>query len=534
MRINAVFSLFFINILLVITSGAYAQPQYVSWVQCYGGAGYDAFQSVKPTADGGFIAVGYTDSNDTLIKPRHAGAEVYVVKTDSNGNKQWYNTYGGSDDDFGYDIIQTVDGGYIFVGGTYSDDGDVIGNHGGEDVWVVKIDSGGTIQWQSCFGGTSADEAHAITQSTDGYYYIAGFTSSTDGDITQSFGDDDFWLLKIDISGLLVWEQSYGGSGNDDANAVAATPDSGCIMAGSSSSDNNGEVTRNHNSEDFWTVKVNSSGILQHENCYGSYFTDFATGVAVASDGNYVVCGSDNYTQGDASSGDVTVNYGGQDFWVIKLNDTLGLVWQQSYGGDSDDVANSIVSNADGSSYILGYTVSSDGDEIVGEHGKTDAWFIWIDSLGNFLEQPICIGDTGNDFGNSVCVAQGGDVIVGGTSNSNAGYLATNHGDYDGFITRLSNIPSSIYTPALHAEAVVYPNPTSDFLSVKLFNTTTIKSVQLQLLDVTGRTMFEQTGQSGSSYYYNHIDISSLPAGIYFLSLKINNTGYLVEKVVKD
>ncbi len=534
MRICPGFLLFFISILLiVVNTSSFAQAQGIKWSQCYGGLSYDDFESVKPTADGGFIAIGSTDSNDSLVMSRHALSEVYVVKTDSNGKQQWYNTYGGSDDDFGYDIVQTPEGGYMFVGGTYSDDGDVTGNHGGEDVWVVKIDDKGNIEWQNCFGGSFSDEAHSISASADGDYYVAGFTSSTDGNVTQWFGGDDFWLLKIDISGFLIWQQSYGGSDNDDANAVAATPDSGCIIVGSSSSID-GEVTGNHYSEDYWVAKVNLLGNLQYEQCYGSFYTDFATGVALTTGGNYLVCGSaEDSTSGIDKSGDVTFSYGGQDFWVIKLNDTLGLIWQQSYGGDSDDVANSIVSDAtDGSSYVLGYTTSNSG-EVSGNHGETDAWLIQIDSSGNLREQ-ACIGDTGNDYGNSVCVALDSNVIVGGVSNSNAGLMSTNHGGYDGFLTKVSNIATGIYTPALHAEAVVYPNPTGDYFTMQLFNTTTIKSVQLQLLDVTGRTVLEQSGQSASSYYYNKVDISSLPSGMYFLTIKINNEVYAVKKIVKN
>ena len=535
MKISPRFLLLFAIALLSTTDHTFAQ--YTKWNQCYGGTGYDGFQSVKPTTDGGFIAIGSTESNDSLIKPRHSLGEIYVVKTDSDGNQQWYNTYGGNSDDFGYDIVQTPDGGYLFVGGTYSNDGDFTGkNHGLEDMFAIKTDSAGNIQALNLYGGSNSDEAHAITASADGYYYVTGFTSSTDGDVTQSFGDNDFWLLKIDVGCNLIWEQSYGGSNDDIANAVAATSDSGCIIAGSTIS-NDGEVTGNHYSEDYWVVKVNSSGALQHEQCFGGYYTDFANGVAVTKGGDYMVCGavSDSAISipGPDTSGNITYSFGGQDFWVLKLNDTLGLVWQQSYGGDSNEVANNIISDTtDGSSYVIGYTNSISG-EITFNAGKTDVWLTRIDSSGNLLWQ-TCIGDTGNDYGNSVNALSDGDIIAAGTSNSNANYFATNHGNEDGFITRLSSIPSGITTPSLHAEAVVYPNPTSNNLTVQLFNTTAIKSIQLQLIDVTGRTVLEGTGQSNSSYYYNQMNIALLPAGIYFLSMKVNNSELVVKKIVKD
>jgi hypothetical protein len=150
---------------------------------------------------------------------------------------------------------QTSDGGYIIAGSSSSNDGDVTGNHGREDSWIGKLDSLGTLQWQKSLGGSGWDRALSFQQTSDGGYIIAGFSDSNDGDVTGNHGNRDYWIVKLDSLGTLQGQKSFGGSGLDSAHSIQQTSDGGYIIAGHSFS-NNGDVTENHGVADYWIVKL--------------------------------------------------------------------------------------------------------------------------------------------------------------------------------------------------------------------------------------------------------------------------------------
>ncbi len=148
--------------------------QEIQWQKCFGGSSHDEPFSIHQTTDGGYIVAGYTDSNDVDVSGNHGDTDFWLVKLNSSGSIQWQKCLGGSYWDMAYSIQQTSDGGYIVAGYTISNDGDVSGNHGGYDFWLVKLNSSGDIQWQKCLGGSTNDEAHSIQQTTDGGYIVAG------------------------------------------------------------------------------------------------------------------------------------------------------------------------------------------------------------------------------------------------------------------------------------------------------------------------------------------------------------------------
>jgi hypothetical protein len=171
----------------------------VQWQNCLGGSNIDIAHAVQQTLDGGYIIAGQTLSNDGDITNLHGNSSDYwIVKLSSSGSLEWQKTYGGSMTDQAYSIQQTLDSGYIVAGRAYSIDGDVNGLHGTIDCWIVKLNSTGSILWNKCLGGASAEEAYSIKQSSDGGYIIAGKTRSTDGDVTGNHGGlSDFWIIKL-------------------------------------------------------------------------------------------------------------------------------------------------------------------------------------------------------------------------------------------------------------------------------------------------------------------------------------------------
>jgi len=164
-------------------------------------------------------------------------------------NIEWQKAIGGSAQDAAHSIQQTLEGGYIIAGRSHSNDGDVTGNQGNSDYWIVKLDTGGNITWQKTFGGSGDDYAHSIQQTADGGYIIAGESNSNDGDVSGNHGGSDYWIVKLSPSGEITWQQSLGGSGADSATSIKQTLDGGYIAAGYSSP-SDGDVTVNEGSGD--------------------------------------------------------------------------------------------------------------------------------------------------------------------------------------------------------------------------------------------------------------------------------------------
>jgi hypothetical protein len=174
----------------------YAQPT-IQWQKCLGGSYIDGATSIQTTGDGGYIIAGSTYSNDGDVSGNHGNRDAWVVKLTSIGSIQWQKYLGGTNPDEASSIQSTSDGGYILAGSTFSIDGDVLGNHGAADAWVVKLSSQGAIQWQKCLGGTDIDFGHCIQSTIDGGYIIAGETYSNDGDVSGNHGHDDVWVVKL-------------------------------------------------------------------------------------------------------------------------------------------------------------------------------------------------------------------------------------------------------------------------------------------------------------------------------------------------
>ena len=244
----------------------------IQWQKSLGGSGNDNAQSICQTVDGGYIVAGYSTSDDGDVSGNHnnindAVGDAWVVKLEASGNIVWQKCLGGSANDFAKSIRQTADGGYIVAGGTTSNDGDVSNYHGAYanvgDAWVVKLDASGNIQWQKCLGGTYDEVANSIQQTADGGFIVAGFSNSNDGDVSGRHGYyNDAWVVKLTITGEMEWQKCLGGTYDEGASSIQQTADGGYIVAGSSDSNNDGDVSGNHGypfgTSDYWIVKLDA------------------------------------------------------------------------------------------------------------------------------------------------------------------------------------------------------------------------------------------------------------------------------------
>ena len=338
---------------------------------------------------------------------------------------------GGSNQDFACNIIQTYDGGYIFIGGTSSNDGDVnCSLHGNGDVWVVKTDASFNIQWQRCFGGSSYEQIYGnnlIVQADDGGYFFAATTTSNDGDVS-GYHDTiyyDIWVVRIDPSGNILWQKCLGGSSNDQPFSIAKANNGGIIICGTTAS-NNGNVSGLHGVNDCWIVKLSDTGIIEWQKCYGGSLPDNGTSISKTNDGGYIFCGavkSNNY--------DVTNNHleWVWDVWLVKIDSIGNLIWQKCYGGSSND-AGYVVRQTNDNGYIIGAVTASNDGDVVGHHGApgngNDFWLIKVDSLGNILWQK-CYGGYSSDDLISLEITNDGGYIATGRTSSHDGDVEGNH-----------------------------------------------------------------------------------------------------------
>jgi hypothetical protein len=258
------------------------------WYKCIGGVNDDMANSIKQSSDGGYIIAGQTNSNDGDVSGNHGATDAWIVKLNSVGNIEWQKCFGGSSNDIAYSTQKTSDGGFIFVGQTNSNDGNIIGNHGENDAWVVKLNSNGNIEWQKCLGGTGNDIAKSIQSTLDGGFIVVGETNSINGDIVGNHGGSDAWIVKLNSVGNIEWQKCAGGTQNDSACSVQQSSDGKYLIAGQTFS-NDGDVSGNHGGGDSWVFQVDFNQNLLWQICHGLFGDDYALEVKLTNDGGFIL-----------------------------------------------------------------------------------------------------------------------------------------------------------------------------------------------------------------------------------------------------
>jgi uncharacterized repeat protein (TIGR01451 family) len=425
--------------LLLFSSFGFGQEAIIEWQKSLGGSSNEQAESIQQTADGGYIIGGWSSSTDGDLTGNNGTVDFWVVKQDASGNITWQKSLGGFNFDKAYSIQQTTDGGFIVAGYSDSNDGDVTGNNGSFDYWVVKLDGAGNITWQKSLGGSADDQARSIQQTTDGGYIVAGYSNSNDGDVTGNNGDYDCWVVKLDTAGNTTWQKSLGGSAGDQAHSIQQTTDGGYIIAGHSSS-NDGDVTGNNGEGDYWVVKLGASGNITWQKSLGGTLNDGASSIQQTTNDGYIVAGSSL-----SNDGDVTGNDGDRDYWIVKLDAIGNIAWQKSLGGTLGERAQSIKQTTDGGYVVAGVTESNDGDVSV-SFGGDDYWVVKLDAVGNITWQKS-IGGSGNDLPFSILQTTDESYVVAGYSESNDGDVTGNNGGYDYWTVKLftPNIYGSVF-----------------------------------------------------------------------------------------
>ncbi len=361
------------------------------WDHRYGGDQGDYVVAFDKTSHEGYILAGKTASDSSGNKMTHIfgnGAfDYWIIKVDSLGIMQWEKDIRASDNDQLWSIQTTSDGGFILGGTSDSPYGGdkTHASRGGTDYWVIKLDSIGNIIWNNVFGGSNDEDLRSVMETSDGGFLIGGESRSRiGGDKTEGkFGINDYWVVKTDAAGVKQWDKVYGGPGYEQYRTSVETADHGFIVAGSSQSGVGGNKTDvSMGAADYWLVKTDSLGIIQWDNAYGGNDDDNLQAV-VLTPGGGILCAGWSVTD---VSGDKTQPTNGQyDFWILKLNAAGAIQWDKDFGGVGIEDEFTCISPTGDGGFLLGGTSYSNagGDKTDDNLGVEQPWIIKMDSSGN-------------------------------------------------------------------------------------------------------------------------------------------------------
>ena len=502
--------------LLLFTITIYAQDPNILWQRTIGGSGDETLYSIKQTPDGGYIVGGATGSDISGDKTDASNGffDIWIVKADAEGNIEWQNSIGGNALDDLHSIELTPDGGFIACGESTSDiSGDKTENSRGlDDYWIVKLDASGNVEWDKTIGGSDSESFPQIRVSNDSYLISGDSWSNISGDKTENaIGEDDYWLLKLDLSGNIIWQKTIGGSSYDSFSTMALTHDGGCILGGYSDSNISGNKTENSKGGfDFWIVKLDSSGDIVWDKTIGGSGTDVLNSIVQTLDNGFLLSGRSS----SDISGDKTENSEGEsDFWIVKLASNGTIEWQNTIGGNDIDQAYSANQTSDGGYIIGGFSRSTiSGDKTENGQGNFDCWLVKINNVG-IIEWQNTIGGSEIDGITSVMQSSDGSYILGGNSQSNiSGDKSENsRGGQDYWIIKHAQTLGIEENPFATA-ITLYPNPTKNILQL---NTQDKTIDQVNIYTMTGSKVLQLEVDTVSPT----VDVSGLASGVYYVQL---------------
>lgn len=400
---------------------------------------------------------------------------------------RWQKTFGGSTLDEMMSVAPSPDGGLVMVGLTLSSDFDVMGNHGGYDMWVTKLDAEHNFVWRNVLGGPGKDEGISIASLPEGGYIIAGTTDAAGGMVDNIHGMQDIWMVKLSEERSIVWKKSFGGSDMEYVSSVVVTPDNHYLVTGRTLSldgdvttDPSGGYCDRRGDGDAWILKVSPTGDVVWDIALGGCEMDLAKSATFSTDGDYIVGGiagsvdgdfdgnvngyfnfiakvtpagvlvSKNYFGDNETMSDVVrtsdggyqvvgsvVNSGGLS--MIKLNGDGSVAWEKSYSDKSAPGAysgSSIVPTDNGEFLVTGELINRQIGDFPVTNGGTDVWVLRLNSVGDILSQ-YAFGGSGGDVGNKIIRMPDGDFVVAASTYSINGDVTANHGLCDFWIMKL-------------------------------------------------------------------------------------------------
>ncbi|PZX92029.1 T9SS C-terminal target domain-containing protein [Flavobacterium aquariorum] len=537
-------------LLLLLFYSCLTQSQDILWEKSYGGLHADYLFDAQATADYGFILAGSSLSDKTGNKSEnnHGDLDYWVWKMNEKGDLDWQKSLGGS----GFDLLQSIkntkDGGFILAGTSNSPQTPkgAIGNKkenckGITDFWVIKLNAKGEEQWQKTIGGSGQDELLCAFQTSDGGYMLGGSSNSTlnpKTDITEKGtidvkpdltakiekcrGNMDYWIVKLDNTGAVQWQKTYGGEYADVLRSMEQTVDGGYILGGYSNSSRSGDKTEENNGiGDYWILKIDNLGTIEWQKAYGGNGDNQLYVIHQTTDGGYIAGGNSNSTTQLSFKGGTVSN--GTDYWVLKMDEKGDVVWSKTYNFGKVDILTSMIENEDHTFLIGGYAQSESDQGTKGglqllkvsgdKEGINDYIALKISDTGEELWKKT-VGSKGEDILRKLIETRDGGYLLAGTSNSKSSKDKNSTiGGNDFWVVKLKDKkkPEEV---KVNIEA--FPNPTSTFTNIIIGydfeqGTASVYDLlgrQLQQFEINSRTV--------------PIDLTGYPEGIYVVNIKTN------------
>ena len=388
-----------------------------SFSKTFGGSDLDGAQSVVETTDGSYLIVGYTSSMDGDVTEINGDQDVWVTKVDNTGELLWEKNYGGSSSDEASLIFETNSGDFFILGTTRSNDGDITSNNSDDnltDYWMLRIDTDGNLLWQETLGGSLAEYPTGIVETADGHFAIIGSSESPDGDVTDNQGDLDIWFSKINASGSLVTSVTFGGSSIDRAEGFIEDQNGNFIISATTYSID-GDLTEvnSDTSGSNWIFKIDKDGVILNSNAYGGDQSDNGSEIINTSDGGYLVGG-----QSSSNSNGISTN-GSSDVWIMKFSENNQIMWQMNFGGSRNDYTFGLLEIENG--YMVLSAVFSGDLDIERNYGtgNLEPILLNLDLNGNIKWQKNYGGSSSDRIKTIIHASDGGYSMVGTTGSNN-------------------------------------------------------------------------------------------------------------------
>ncbi len=439
----------------------------IKWQGCYGGTDHDYATDIVEH-ENGYLVIGQVKSTDGDVTNNHGGKDIWLINIDSIGNLLWERCYGGSTTDYQGRIISDNTGNYYFCGAVGSNDGDVqSGNHGGYDIWMVKINGAGTIIWEKCYGGSSLDEVPYMHLISNGNILISGTSTSSDGDLPAHYGFRDAWLFVISPDGDILKNAVFGNNMHNSIYNAIETQDGGFFFTCyASSTEGMVEGTYHGGMMDVWAVKLDSEMNIEWQKLYGGSETDYGGFGLLELEDGYIFLAQTNSNDGDVSGlnqqiGEYT------DIWAVKIDFTGDIIWQRCLGGEGWDFAGSLHQTDDGGFMVFANTKSYGGD-VSGNNSwsaNNDIWMAKLSANGELIWQE-CFGGYGNEKTHSGSLRKSDHnwVIAGRADNNSFDVSCDLHGSKEDYwVFEIKDTTVSI--DETESETLkVYPNPAKDWV----------------------------------------------------------------------
>lgn len=471
-NVHPLFFIFF-----VVVSQVFSQSYKTQWVKTYGGTKDECGQTVYQTTDEGYIIAGY-------IKSFGAGeSDAWLLKTNAHGDTIWTKVFGGEKWDWGQSGLQTDDGGYLLIVRCYSF------GAGNYDAWIIKTDAYGDTVWTKLLGGELDEWLTSVQPTKDRRYIFAGRTSSFEAK------GQDFWVVKTDSLGEILWMKTYGGKLDETASFIQQTDDMGFIIIGRTYSYGAGN-------SDIWLIKTDSEGDTLWTKSFGGIDADYGVSVRQTNDGGYIMVG-DTQSQGAGET----------DIWLIKTNAFGDSLWTRTFGGPQVDRAFGLLQSSNGNYLIGGYTNSFGA-------GSFDGWLIETDNNGDLLCSQT-FGTAENDGIMDVQETVDGGFVI-------TGYTSEQEGNSDLWLMKIfRSTPVSVKGQVIPTSFELHQNHPNPFNSKTIisYNIPRDGQVRLSLFNVLGekiKNLIDNYIQAGS--YECELDMSSFTSGLYFISLKFEQS----------